>query len=117
MKIIKVLGASLLLFALLCNPMSASADALTPQQKSIVSALNPNLANSTNWVITGSGIHADMFLIQNNITYMVRLNGATASWATLNSNTNTAYRWGYYLGTWTFEGEEPYGPPTMPCGI
>ena len=117
MKMLKILGAALLLFALLHNPMSASAEALTGQQRNVVGILNPSLANNTNWQIAGSGLNATLVLYENNITYVVNLNGVSAEWATFNGNNHTSYVWTFYLGDWTYQGSEPYGPPQMPCGI
>lgn len=111
MKTVKFTGIVCLMLGLLfLSTQTASAASLTPSEKDIVGALNPNLANSSNWTRTISGGTTLLELEQNNIKYEVAITGQFANWLTFNNNNNSFYHWEYNNGQWRLIDSRVPGP-------
>ena len=110
MKNLKFLGVFIFMLGLFAwKAPQASATSLTGGEKALVAALNPHLAENTNWQrIVGSGGTVALILNENNITYLVTIYGPNnATWITDNGNVGMIFSW-IFNGTWIFEKSEPY---------
>lgn len=113
MKILKLIGTSTLLIALVMfSSGKAQAEGLLPTEKVIMQKFAPHLVNSTDWTRTGSGSDRYLHLtLPNGYSFLFHVNSISDAYIVMTYLDLAEYSWRYTNGEWD---DEPRVRPLKP---